>query len=474
MSFSEEVFIWSLMNRAEDCKVFTNLFNPAWLKSSEFKPILEEVYNFNKKYGMPPSITALRSSIEEKDPAIYQSRYSKVIDRIENITPKPELADMVMALDKAKEVAISWSLRELIQSPVFNNLGQQDRGHDQMQLINSWIRQFSDTGEEIEMNIQEAVKYLQIQKGWQSRDMNIPCGIKVIDRMLGGGLRPKNLGIILAPTGGGKSFCLTLMAKKIATIEGKNVLFVTNELSMEETTERFISSLTSTKLEDMTVTSEDDEPSDVNPQITQLSKHWEYKLHERLRLWEVRREISTDEIESHLSKLRGLYGWKPDVIIIDYMERMKPTVTGGRRDQSWSWYGLIAKDLCRVSKAHNVVVWTAAQLNRSGQNTANMIDLTTAQGSIQHAQEAAAVIAVRIMSTPDGEGKIMGFQCFKARHAKKFEREVYYEVDVGKMIITDNEKKRPQYKTKKKDDDEEKEIPREEYVDNRGKHIKGG
>ena len=90
-----------------------------------------------------------------------------------------------------------------------------------------------------------------------------------------------------------------------------------------------------------------------------------------------------------------------------------------------------------------------------------MIDLTTAQGSIQHAQEAAAVIAVRIMSTPDGEGKLMGFQCFKARHAKRFEREVYYEVDVGKMIITDIEGKRPSFKTKKQET--------EEYTDESGK-----
>lgn len=469
MAFSEEVFIYSLMQRPEDCKLFNSLFNPAWLQSPEFRPILEAVYSFTKQYNIPPSFSALRKSIEDKDPAIYQSRYSKAIDRIEQITPKPELADMIMALEQAKEVAISWSLRELVQSPSFQNLGTQHRGHDQMQLINSWVRQFSNTGEEIEMNIQEAVKYLQVQKGWQNRDRNIPCGIKVIDRMLGGGLRPKNLGIVLAPTGGGKSFCLTIMAKKMSSLEDKNVLFITNELSMEETTERFISSLTSTKLEEMTVTTEDDEPSDINPQITQLSKHWEYKLHERLRLWEVRREISTDDIEAMLSKLRGLYGWKPDVLIIDYMERMKPTVTGGRRDQSWSWYGLIAKDLCRVSKSHNIVVWTAAQLNRSGQNPANMIDLTTAQGSIQHAQEAAAVIAVRIMSTPDGEGKIMGFQCFKARHAKKYEKEIFYEVDVGKMIITDIEGKRPSFKTKKKYDEEEQ--PKEEYVNDKGKAV---
>jgi len=454
------------MNRAEDCKLFATLFSPAWLKSPELRPILEEVYNFNKKYGLPPSLTALRKSIEEKDPAIYQSRYSKAIDRIENITPKPELSDMIMSLEIAKEVAISWSLRELVSAPSFSKLGELNRGHDQMQLITSWVRQFQNTGEEIEMNIQEAVKYLQVQKGWQSRDMNIPCGIKVIDRMLGGGLRPKNLGIILAPTGGGKSFCLTIIAKKMSTVEDKNVFFITNELSMEETTERFISSLTSTKLEELTVTTEDDTPPDVNPQLTQLSKHWEYKLHERLRLWEVRREISTDDIEAMLSKLRGLYGWKPDILVIDYMERMKPTVTGGRRDQSWSWYGLIAKDLCRVAKAHNIVVWTAAQLNRAGQKHENMIDLTTAQGSIQHAQEAAAVVAVRIMPTPDGEGQLMGFQCFKARHAKKFQKEVCYEVDVGKMIITDNEKKRPSFKTKK---DEPDDHEPEGYTDDKGK-----
>jgi len=440
--FSEEVFIWSLTQRSEDCKIFAGLFNPAWLQSPEYRPILLGVYEFTKKYGMPPSFSALRKYIEEKDPAIYRSRYSKAIDNIEGITPKPELSDMVMTIDKAKEVAISWSFKEMISSPGFIDLNKQNRGYDQMVLINSWMKQFQGSTEELEMNIQEAVKYLTTQKGWETKDVSISSGIPVIDRMLGGGLRPKNLGIILAPTGGGKSFCLTVMARKMTTVEDKNVLFITNELSMEETTERFISSLTSTNLEDLTSDLEYTTPPDIKTQAIQLSKHWAYGLQNKLRIWEVRREISTDEIDAMLSKLKGLYGWKPDVIIVDYMERMKPTVTGIRRDQSWNWYGAIAKDLCRLAKMQDALVWTAGQLNRSGQSVKNEVDLTAASGSIQHLYEAAAVFIVRIQEHPDGRGgQTMMIQSEKIRHYKRKSKAVYVEVDVGKMIITDTEVK---------------------------------
>ena len=457
--FSEETFIYSLMNRTEDCKLFSTLFSPAWLQTAELRPILEEVYEFNKKYGIPPSMSALRKSIEDKDPGMYKSRYKRTIDSIDNITPKPELADMVLALETAKEVAITWSLRELVSSPVFQALGDKNQGHAQMQQILAWVRHFQQSGEELEMNLQEAVKYLQTQKGWHNSDMNIGCGIGVIDRMLGGGLRPKNLGIILAPTGGGKSFCLTVIAKKIASVEEKNVFLITNELSMEETTERLITSLTSTKLEDLTsLREEDDSNSNVNQQIAQLNKHWEYKLHERLRICEVRKEISTDDIEAMLSKQKALYGWNAEVLVIDYMERMKPTVTGLRRADTWTWYGAIAKDLCRLSKKSGLVIWTAAQTNRSGQKAENVLDLTTAQGSIQHAQEAAAVIAVRLMDKPDGsKGQMMGFTCLKARHAKRFMKEICFEVDVNKMIITDNEIKRITHSIKKRDKKKEEE-----------------
>jgi hypothetical protein len=404
---------------------------------------------------MPPSISALRRSIEEKDPAIYRSRYSRAIDNIENIDPKPELPDMVMTIEQAKEVAISWSFRELVSSPGFQELGNQNQGYEQMKHIASWMRNFQNSTDEIDMNIQDAVKYLQVQKGWTNKDINIPSGIKAIDRMTGGGLRPKNLGVILAPTGGGKSFCLTIMAKKIASIEDKNVYFITNELSMEETTERFISSLTSTTLDEMTSAAPEEAVATNNrEQTTQLSKHWSYNLQDKLRIWEVRREISTDEIEAMLSKLRGLYAWKPDVIIIDYMERMKPTVSGVRRDQSWSWYGAIAKDLCRLAKTYNILIWTAAQTNRAGLNPKNVLDLTAAAGSIQHLFEAAAVVSVRITSAPDGVGQLMGIQCHKSRHSKKNSRETYYEVDVGKMIITDIEGKIAAFKKKEDEENE--------------------
>lgn len=453
MSFSEEIFILSLMQRPEDCKIYSTLFSPAWLQTVEYRPVLEEVYEFNKKYGLPPSVSALRKSIENKDPGMYQSRYKQAIDKIENIAPKPEVSDQVLALETAKEVAIVRSLRDLVSNPVFQALGDKNRGHDQMQQIVSWMRNFQVAGQEIEMNLQEAIKYMQTQKGWNNKDAMIGTGIDVFDRMLGGGLRPKNLGIILAPTGGGKSLSLTIMAKKIASVEEKNVMFITNELSMEETTERLIASLTSSRIEDFSSLREQAEEEPIfstDFQSTQLSKHWQYNLHERIRLWEVQREISTDEIEAMIARNRSLYGWKPDVIIVDYMERMKPTASGLRRADTWSWYGNIAKDLCRVSKKHNAVVWTAAQLNRSGQKSADVIDLTTAQGSIQHAQEAAAVISVRIMDRQDGKGQMMGVQCQKARFAKKFQKEIFFEVDVGKMIITNNECKRVTHSTDKK------------------------
>ena len=335
--FSEATFMWCLLNRPDDAKIFSTLFNPAWLQSPEYRPILEEIYTFTRKYGLPPNVPTLRKVFQDRDIGIYTSRYGKVLDTIEHIAPKPELPEMVLILEQAREVAMVWSFNELTNSIAFKEVVSDNRGRDQMQLITAWIRQFQSRSEELEMNIKEAVDYLKTQAGWENKSVNIPCGIKVIDRMLGGGLRPKNLGIILAPTGGGKSLTLTIMAKKMSSVEDKNVFFITNELSMEETTERFITSLTSTKLEDLTndVTREeiDEIPQEAGQKGPQLEKHWRYGLHNRLRIWEVRREISTDEIEAMLAKLSGLYGWRPDVIIIDYMERMRPSVTGVKRDQ---------------------------------------------------------------------------------------------------------------------------------------------
>jgi hypothetical protein len=428
--FSEELFLYALTTRLEDARRFSSIFRPSWLQTTQYRPILEEIYAFTKKEGIPPSVRTLRTKFKKADPALYEARQKKALDAIEVLDP--DVSEIVYHLDQAKQVAVSWSLKELFQDEAFQAMNDSFDGPGQIQLIEEWLRHFARTGEDVEVSIREAIKRLKESRQFLRTNNRIECGIKVIDNFTGGGLRPPGLGIIMAPTGEGKSNALVIMSNKMAVVERKRVLLITNELSTQELTERLLSSITAVSLDDII-----DDPI---RGIKGLERHWKLGLDKRLRIIEVMREINVYDIEAMVAKYINVYGWSPEVVVIDFMERMKPIAAGEvKRDQSWNWYGAIAKDLVFAAKKQGWLIWTACQTNRGG-TTAKVLDTSHAQGSIQHFQEAKAVIAmneVKGIDTGDPEVKLLEFRSLKMREGRRLPDPVIVEARFGKMEISD-------------------------------------
>jgi hypothetical protein len=428
--FNELLFIRSLMGRPADAKRFSQYMRPEWLKTVEYRILLDKVYEFTKTYSIPPSVATLRNLFIEEDNSAYETRYKPYIDELDKI----ELEDsaVIYCLDQAKKVGIVWSLERLFDNPSFIFKREQREGAEVMHDIQEWITQFDGTSEDVELRIDAAVEHLIKERGWMQKDMEIKCGIEFIDDWCGGGLRPKQLGLILAPTGHGKSTCLMIMAYNMALLSDQRVLFVSNELSMGEITERFGAIISGDDINTVI-----HEPTVIRAGIEKLTK---YGFHDRLWLAEVNREISSDDIEGMIGRYINLYGWKPDVVVIDFMERMRPTVSGHQRDQTWNWYGAIAADLIRFAKRTNLLVWTAGQTNRSGLNTKSEQSMSQAQGSIKHLQECSAVISMRQRSDFDNEKKpdmrILEFLALKMRHSKRPENCILVESNLGKMSIS--------------------------------------
>lgn len=427
-TFSEEVLLWSLVNRTEDAKRFLRIFNPNCLQTVKYRPILSEIFKFTEEKGLPPSFETLHKIFENKDKSQYEMRYREIIQELEQIR-EPDASEIIYHLDLAKDVAVAWSFKELSQSAGINQMIQDFKGKDLIGVVNNWCNQFLEKTSDVDMNVEEAIKYT-LDKGWLTEESKIPCGIEVLDELTGNGLRPKQIGILLAPTGHGKSTCLIAMAYNFAAIEFKNTLFITNELSIEEVSERMLAKISGVSLDKII--------EDTAKGYTGVDRHWLKGLQNKLHILETPREIDANELEALISRKILTLGWKPHVLVIDFMERMKPIVTGVKRDQSWNWYGAIAQDLVRLSKKLDILIWTAGQTNRSGLN-AKELDLSMAQGSIKHLQEASAVIAMHQadnVDLKDPDVKVLAFKSLKARQSKRLGATVYVKARLGKLDIT--------------------------------------
>jgi replicative DNA helicase len=434
--FDEIVFLYSLLLREEDCKKFCASYHEDWFDRAECGYVFQEMRHFLKKHLLPPSIKILRVIFKQKDVMIYEARIKEVLDEIENYDKNVDKAEIAWTLDKAQDVATVRAFKQMTEDVGVQRAIEEADGAEILKQINSLQRRFESTTDRKTMNLREAVESLVKSDGFTPMLQRVPTGINIVDIWCGGGLRPKQLGIIVGVTGHGKSACLINIADRMSRNEDRKVWLVTNELSLYETTERMLSRLSGVGLTDII-----DAPA---MGLGKLSRQWKMnRLDNKFFITEyVRPPISAADIEDEMIRNRNLYGFMPEVIVLDFMERMKPDMSRGRPkiDNEWSNMQFIAQDLVSLAKRHNIIIWTAVQTNRGGAS-AEELDLTHVQSSIRHIQEATACIALKQRKIVDGDktGKV-GIQFFnlKQRQSKLSFDSVILEADLSKMNITNN------------------------------------
>lgn len=455
MQFDEPCFLHALTQRPELARSFSQLFQPDWLNRVELIPILEEIYAFTAKYGTPPSFPTLHQVFHDKDEEVYEVRMKRALEGIEQL--RPDTSQIVYTVARARDAAIVRSVQSLYGSQAWLEMEKNGQGQDILKTLHRWLSQFAETGDIQSLDIREGVDNL-IEEHADNQHLREPIATEIdfLDKWTGGGLRPGNLGIGIGPTGAGKSALLLNIAYRITVVNPSpiKVWFVSNELTMMEQVERFLARMSRTPLPEVWH----------RPAVAyqKAQRHWSYGLEDRLRLTSINREHTTDELESLLATWRSLEGWIPNVLVLDFMERMKPTSAGYQRDQTWTWLGGVARDLVRMAKQHNLVVWTAAQANRSGLR-AEKVEADMAQSSIQHLQEATLVLGMQKRTSVEGN-EALQFNLLKARHAKGFQYPVALETDLEKMVITE---KRCQVKSRK--EEETKDTDRSEPTQRNGK-----
>jgi len=446
--FDECAFLYALITRPEDCRRFSSNFTPEWLTDSTLVPICKEVFDFLKEHGVPPSIHTLRKVLRDKDEEAYDLRYRAAVDKVE--AREPDLSDMLYTIGQAKDVAIIRSLQELYNSPRSLRIQANFEGKDMIRAIQRWVGKFVDLTDDETLTIKEAIDRLIEESRTNRKLTKIRSGIYPIDLWTNDGVKPKNMGIVLAPSAGGKSAVLINIAHSTSAFDMRNTWLITNEMCMEETTERMLARLSNTP---MSVVEE-------NPLIAYkgLTSRW-LDLDKRLLLTYINRDVSFDEIEGEMVKWTNLTGWKPEVVVLDYLERMRPVDKGYSRDKEWSWLGAIARDAVRFAKRHRLLLWTAAQMNREALD-AEIMQSSMMQSSIRHFQEAAVVVAVRNVSEDrayDEGYEILEFWGLKFRQNRKPTHPIRVKADLERMVITN---------ITKIEEPEDKEVPDVERKDN--------
>ena len=264
---------------------------------------------------------------------------------------------------------------------------------------------------------------------YHREEERIPFDIDILNKITKGGLPNKSLLCYLGATGTGKSLVMCHQAAAAMSI-GKNVLYITLEMSEERIAERIDANLMDVDISNI----EKLNKSEFKSKIEKVKS----KCHGKLIIKEYPTSSAhTGHFEHLLSELKIKKSFKPDIIFVDYINICaSKRYKAGSNHNSYTIIKSIAEELRGMAVMENCPIVTATQVNRSGMGDAD-IDLTNTSESI--GLPATVDLMLALISTEDLEGmnQIMIKQLKNRYNDVSYFKKFVVGIDRSKMRLYD-------------------------------------
>lgn len=355
----EQIILNALTTNSEfSRKVLPFIKEEYFAESSEEKILFGVIKEYIRKYGNPPSKAALYVEIDDivniSENAFKELK--KLVAVISDGDIKEHDSEWLLdqterfCQDKALYNAIMESI-QIVQGEANKNLTKTAIPH---MLSEALGVSFDDRiGHNFTDDAEERYEY------YHEKQVKIPFDIDLLNQITDGGLPKKSLTTILGGTGTGKSLFMCHMAANNLT-DGKNVLYITLEMSENETARRIDANLLDVDINQIKNIPRSEYLKSVNAIKAQTLG----KL--------IIREYPT--ASAHVGHFRHLLDelklkkkFIPDIIYIDYIN----ICTSSRLKQngsvnSYVYVKAIAEEIRGLAVEFDVPVITATQTNREG------------------------------------------------------------------------------------------------------------
>ena len=333
-------------------KVIPFIKSEYFTESSE-KLIFEEISNYFDKYTKSPTVEALLINLDNvtsKGDAIVKSSKQLVENIKTDDTPLDWLIDETekWCKDRAIYIAVMDSIE------VLDKKSQRSTGEIPELLRDALSVSFdSNIGHD---QIEDAEKRYDF---YTTEEEKLPFDLEYFNKITKGGLPNKTLNICLAGTGVGKSLFMCHMASN-CLLMGKNVLYITMEMSEERIAERIDANTMNVPMKELPDVSK----KEYDKKIQRIKNKTKGKL--------IVKEYPT--AAAHVGHFRHLLqelnikkDFRPDIIFIDYLNicashRIRP----GSGANSYTLVKSIAEELRGLAVEYDVPMVSATQTTRSG------------------------------------------------------------------------------------------------------------
>lgn len=343
-----------------------------YFENKYFKIIIQMVKEYYKKYEHTPSFETLEQITKAE---LQQESASKIVlDTLGKIQNAPN-EGMDFVQEKSKKFCKQQELQKAMVSVQKIIDGGEFENYDKAEQL---IREALQVGvveegsSDVFSNLDEVLN--------EDYRHPIPIGIPGIDRLLKGGLAKGEIGVVLAPTGVGKSTMLTKIANHAFNL-GYNVLQIFFEDNPKIIQRKHITLWTKIHPDELSIKKDD---------VLKKVKEVKETMTNKLILQKYPSDTMTMlQIKNSIRKMTA-DGIKIDLVLLDYIDCVVPDKNLG---DEWKSEGSVMRAFEAMCHEMDIVGWTATQGNRSSISS-EVVTTDQMGGSIKKAQVGHVIISV--------------------------------------------------------------------------------
>lgn len=352
--------------------VIVEVLESKYFDNNSFKFIMENIKELHKLYNKVPNYETVAQKIMSEGGNKDSNRpHIDTLEAIKNLEKNDEFVkdkslNFCRQQNLKKELKTIQSIIDNGEFESYNKIEEKIQKALQVGVIN-------DSVVDVFHNIDDALE----------KDYRLPIrtGIVGLDNVLKGGLGRGELGVVLAPTGTGKTTLLTKFSNT-AYNDGFNVLqifFEDNEGQIKRKHYTIWSGVAP------------DEQPEFKDEVLKLVREQQERSSGSLKLSKLPSDnVTISEIKSKIRKMIS-EGFKPDLVVIDYVDCISPerSING----EEWKGEGSIMRSLEAMTSEFDIAIWTATQGNRESISS-EVVTGDQMGGSIKKAQIAHIILSI--------------------------------------------------------------------------------
>ena len=349
-----------------------DVIEPKYFDNQYFKLIMQIIKEYYIKYEHTPSYNTLEQLIKSEVSSPMAQKM--VLDMVEQIKEAPSEGESFV-----QEKALKFCKQQELQKVMGKAQKIIDKGDfESYDHLEEMVREALQVGEvdtgtaDVFANLDDVLE--------EDFRHPIPMGIPGIDNLLKGGIAKGELGVILAPTGVGKSTLLTKISNHAFNL-GYNVLQIFFEDNPKIIQRKHFTLWTEIAPDLLSL-----HKDKVMDKIKDIRENAPNKL--------ILKKLPSDtltmnQIKNQIRKMTA-EGNKVDMVVLDYIDCVVPDKNLG---DEWKSEGSVMRGFEAMCHELDLVGWTATQGNRSSISS-EVVTTDQMGGSIKKAQVGHVIISV--------------------------------------------------------------------------------